>query len=71
MRVAERLGAGADGFVFGRFGIVDVELAFALMRLIATGFDMPPDVAAYARAVWARPAMREFADHVRPPHPTS
>ena len=70
VRVAQRLGADAKGYVLGgRFGIVDVELAFALMRLISTGFAVPADVAAYAHAVWWRPSVCEFAGHVRPPNP--
>jgi glutathione S-transferase len=69
VRVAERLGADERGHVFEAFGAFDVELAFALMRLVATGFSMPPAVAAYAQSVWARPSMREFIDHPRPPNP--
>jgi glutathione S-transferase len=70
VRVAVRLGADANGYLLGgRFGVVDVELAFALQRLITSGFAVPPEVAAYASAVWSRPSVREFAQHVRPPNP--
>jgi glutathione S-transferase len=70
IRIAERLGADARGAVFGdRFGVIDVELAFALMRLIATGEAVPEPVRAYVAAVWARPSVREFVEHRRPPNP--
>lgn len=70
VRVAGRLGANASGAVFGnRFGVFDAELAFALMRLVATGFTVPDELAAYVATVWARPSMREFVEHPRPPNP--
>jgi glutathione S-transferase len=70
VRVAERLGADARGYVLGgRFGVIDVELAFALMRLVATDYELPEAVIAYARAVFARPSVRDFVEHVRPPNP--
>src|SRR5262245_14186261 len=67
LRVAERLGAGPTGCLFGgRFGAVDVDLAFALMRLVATGTPMPEPTRAYADAVWHRPSVREYVEHSRP-----
>ena len=70
VRVAERLGVDARGCVFGgRFGVIDVDLAFALMRLAGIGSDVPPGVRAYVDAVWARPSVREFVEHRRPPNP--
>jgi glutathione S-transferase len=70
IRVVSRLGADARGCVFGaQFGVIDVELAFAIMRLVATGFVVPEPVAAYAAAVWSRPSVREFVEHPRPPNP--
>ena len=69
VRVAERLGAGPSGCLLGgRFGAVDVEMAFALMRLVWAGAPVPGAVAAYATAVWDRPSVREFVDHPRPPY---
>jgi glutathione S-transferase len=55
--------------VFGTFGVVDVDLAFALMRLVATGVDVAEPLRAYVKTVWARPSMREFVEHQRPPNP--
>ncbi len=68
VRVATRLGADGRGALFGTFGVVDVDLAFALMRLVATGHELPAPLHAYARAVWARPSVKEFVDHERPPN---
>lgn len=70
IRVATRLGADERGHVFGdRFSIFDVELGFALMRLVATGDPVPERLAAYAQAVWERPSVRAFVEHPRPPNP--
>ncbi|HTJ45842.1 MAG TPA: glutathione transferase [Kofleriaceae bacterium] len=66
--VAARLGADHRGALFGAFGVVDVDLAFALMRMIASGLAVPDPIAAYARAVWARPSVRDFVEHPRPPN---
>jgi glutathione S-transferase len=68
VRVATRLGADARGALFGTFGVIDVDLAFALMRLVATGFDVPETLRAYARTIWERPSVREFVEHERPPN---
>lgn len=66
--VIERLGPKPDGTLFGEWCIADVDVSFALMRLIRTGYDVPPTVAAYAEAVWRRPSVREYIEHARPPH---
>lgn len=68
VRVAQRLGADERGALFGTFGVIDVDMAFALMRLIATGYEVPAPLRAYAQAVWERPSMREFIEHARPPN---
>lgn len=70
VRVVERLGADARGMLFGnRFGVVDVELAFALMRLTPEDVTLPAPISDYFAAVLARPSVREFLDHPRPPNP--
>ena len=69
VRVAGKLGANERGSVFDAFGVIDVEIAFALMRLIATGYAVPAPIEAYVRAVWARPSVRGFVEHTRPPNP--
>lgn len=67
--VVERLGPTPDGTLFGEWCIADVDVTFALMRLIRSGYEVPPSVAAYAEAVWQRPSVREYVEHTRPPHP--
>lgn len=72
LRAAEQLGAGPSGCLFGdSFGVVDIDMAFTLMRLISSGAPVPEPVGAYAAAVWARPSVREFVEHPRPPHQPS
>jgi glutathione S-transferase len=67
--VIERLAPRHDALL-GRWCIADVDMAFAVMRLIRTGFVPIPDVVrAYAEAVWHRPSIREYVEHPRPPHP--
>ncbi len=69
-RVAGRLGADARGCLFGdRFGVVDVDVGFSLMRLVSTGVEISAPLRAYAATVWARPSVREFVEHRRPPNP--
>jgi len=69
IRVTERLGADARGCLFGgKFGVIDVDVAFALMRLVATGVEIPERLRAYIATVWARPSVREFIEHRRPPN---
>jgi glutathione S-transferase len=68
--VAERLGAGPSGALFGdTFGVVDVDMAFALKRAMTGGTAIPAAVAAYADAVWSRPSVHEYVAHPRPPNP--
>jgi glutathione S-transferase len=70
VRVATRLGADARGALFGgRFGVIDVELGWALQRLVSSGIPVPDKVRAYVEAIWDRPSVREFLDHRRPPNP--
>ena len=49
-------------------GVIDVDLAFSLMRLISTGHELPEPLRAYARTVWKRPSVTEFVEHERPPN---
>jgi glutathione S-transferase len=65
----ERLVHRHAPFVCKDFSIADVDLAFALMRLIRSGYDVPPSVREYADRIWSRPSVREFVTHTRPPNP--
>jgi hypothetical protein len=67
--VAGRLCTGARPVFGDSFGVLDVELAFALMRLIATGSPVPNPLSAYAAAVWTERSVRELVEHRRPPNP--
>src|SRR5579871_2836698 len=53
--------------MFGTWCIADTDLAMRLQRLARTGFDLPARVRACADAEWARPSVRAFVDHPRPP----
>ena len=66
--VVTRLGPSPEGALFGTWCIADVDVAFALMRLVRSGYDVPAEVRRYAEAVWQRPSVREYAEHARPPH---
>lgn len=69
LAMVERLGPSPAGALFDDgWCIADVEIAFALMRLIRTGHAVPEALAAYAGAVWQRPSLREYVEHARPPH---
>ena len=68
VRVAgELLPAGATS-LFAAWSIADADLAFMLHRLILNGEDVPAGLRAFAAAQWARPSVREFVDHARPPY---
>lgn len=70
LHVAERLGAGPHGHLFADgFSVADVDMAFALQRLITGGFAVPDALLAYANAVWTRPSVHEYVAHARPPNP--
>jgi glutathione S-transferase len=47
------------------FTIADADLALMLQRLVANGDPCPPRLAAYARAVFQRPSIREWLTHTR------
>lgn len=54
-----RFGGGGD-FLFGRFSIADAMFAPVVTRFDTYGVDLPPVARAYADAVLALPAMREW-----------
>jgi glutathione S-transferase len=62
----EQLLAGDPPYLFGEtFSIADADLALMLQRLVVNGDPVPPAMRAYAERVWARPSVREFAQHPR------
>ncbi|HVV84693.1 MAG TPA: glutathione transferase [Kofleriaceae bacterium] len=71
VEIVLRLEPSPHGALLGDWCIADVDVAFALMRLVRSQHELPAAVRAYAEAVWARPAVREYVEHARPPHPPS
>jgi hypothetical protein len=67
--VAEQLVSPGVHSIFDAWCIADLDLAFALQRLLANGCPMPERLRAYTEAIWERPSVREFVAHSRPPHP--
>ncbi len=47
-------------FLFGDFGIVDVDLAMMLQRLVSNGDPLPRRLAAYAEGIWKRPPVQDW-----------
>ena len=66
LRVADQVVPASGGPVFGEWSLVDAELPFMLHRLLLNGDPVPERIAAYARAQWTRPSVREFVEHARP-----
>lgn len=65
VRFAEQvLPPGAAG-ITDRFTPGDADLALTLQRLLANGDPCPDRLAAYARAVFARPSVRAWCGHTR------
>jgi len=73
-QAAKKLLFAADQFIpagqtslFGAWCVADTDLAMMLQRLVATGYDVPAKLRAFAEAQWRRPAVVEFVRRVRPP----
>ena len=56
-----RFGGGGD-FLFGRFGVADAFYAPVVMRFRTYAVSLPPQAQAYAEALEAAAAVREWAD---------
>jgi glutathione S-transferase len=63
VRIAERLLPAGAQHVAGEFSIADPDLALMLQRLVYNGDACPERLAAYARAVFRRPSIREWLSH--------
>src|SRR5690606_37137552 len=61
----ESLARSGGPFLFGRFGIADAMYFPMLGRFRTYGVEMPPDIAAYAEAVDAVPAVRALVETAR------
>jgi glutathione S-transferase len=60
VRIAERFLPEGASFVAGAFSPADADLALMLQRIVANGDPCPERLAAYARAVFARPSVRKW-----------
>jgi glutathione S-transferase len=60
---AEKVLAPGEAFVAGQFTPADADLALMLQRLVANGDACPDRLARYARAIFARPSVREWLSH--------
>lgn len=62
LRVAARLVPPDRLSIASTWCIADVDLALALMRLVKNRDEVPPHLAGYAEAQWARPSVRVYLD---------
>lgn len=67
LRVAGQLIEPGATSLFGAWSLADADLAMMLHRMILSGDAVPEPIAAFARAQWSRPSVREFVSHERPP----
>jgi hypothetical protein len=49
--------------------IASADTAFALLRLARSGETLPPELTALVEANVARPSVRRYLEHARPPNP--
>lgn len=72
-READELISIATRFVpqLGEFSIAHADLALQLMRLSRNGFPIPELLARFIEAIAARPSVRAYLEHARPPNPPS
>lgn len=65
VRIAERFLPEGASFVAGRFSPADADLALMLERLVHNGDPCPARLAAYAKAIFARPSVRRWLEKTR------
>jgi glutathione S-transferase len=65
--VAGQLLADGREHLFGRWSIVDVELAVMLNRLVLNDDEVPPALRDYAQRQWQHPAVQAWVNTARPP----
>lgn len=54
--------------LFAHWCIADTDLALMLQRLNLNADALPAKLKAYAETQWARPSVKKWCDHVRPPY---
>lgn len=72
---ADKLSEVAGAFVregatalFDDWSIADSELAFCLQRLALSGYELPARLRPFVAAQWARPSLKPYLEHARPPY---
>jgi len=65
LRIAGSLVRSPDGFITSRFTPADADLALILMRLVANGDPVPTHLAAWSRAIFARPSVTAWLANTR------
>jgi glutathione S-transferase len=65
LEITERLLVSAE---FAGWSVARADLAFALLRLARTGYTLPTSIQDFLDAECARPSVRAYLDHPRPPH---
>ena len=76
-RASEKLITTATRLLSGRkslfetWCVADTDLAMMLMRLVKTGYEVPPALVAFAEEQWKRAAVQEFVAQTRPPYASS
>lgn len=66
VNAAQLLLADNPDYLFGRWSIVDVDLALMLNRLIHNGDRLPAQLEDYAQRQWQRPTVQEWVKLMRP-----
>lgn len=65
LRIAGALVKDPAGFVASHFTLADADLSLLLMRLVHAGDPVPAPLAAWARAIWARPSIRSWLSNTK------
>ncbi len=68
LAVADALIAPGRTTLFASFCIADADFALMLLRLLWNAHPAPKKVQAYVEAQWARPSVRAWVEHKRPPY---
>lgn len=63
---AQGLLTGSPDHLFGKWSIVDVDLAVILNRLILNGDPVPAELVAYTQRQWQRPSVQAWVNLKRP-----
>jgi len=63
LRIAGALIRPGATSMFDTWCVADADLTLALMRMVVASDPMPPAIAEYTAAQWARPGIRKFMSH--------